>query len=65
MGLYAFGAVDHHESRINVGKGPISVFGKNLLTGGFEQVQDTFLASELNDRSAEGNSVLFFHLHQV
>ena len=63
--LDAVGRVDHHQRGIDGGQHAVGVFGKVLVAGGVEQVDDAVAVFHLHDGGGDGNAALLFDFHPV
>src|SRR5690606_24522606 len=63
--LHAVACVDDHQRRIDRRQHTIGVFGKILVTGRIEQVEDAVAVLHLHHRTRDRNTALLFDFHPV
>ena len=63
--LDAVGRINHHQGGIDGGQHAVGVFGKILVAGRVQQVDDAVAVFHLHDRAGDGNAALLFDFHPV
>ena len=65
LGFYSVDAVDDQDNAVDGSKGTIGIFGKVLVTGGIQQVDEHALVFKAHDGGRYGDTTLAFDLHKV
>jgi hypothetical protein len=63
--LDTLGGVDHHDGGVDRGQRPVGIFGKVLVAGRVEQVEDAAVIFERHHRGDDGNAALALDRHPV
>ncbi len=65
LAFYTFGAVYHHDGRIDCRKGSVGVFGKIAMSGCINQIEAKLFKIKRHRRGRNGNTAILFHLHKI
>ena len=65
LGFDAFGDVDEHDGAVGSHEGPVRIFTEVLMARRVEDIDMMAFVVELEDRTGDGDTTLFFNFHPV